>query len=228
MASSNQGSAPTAGHDQSAESAPGGRTRPWWREPATIIPIVVSIVAVVFTGATYWDQHQADREQSSAAVAAAAAVQEADAKLVSYSTESGNTQVVVVQNLSQQPIYDTTLDGWVRTSSEKQVYPIDLGIWLGQLPPCTDTHVYLTDPRFLAKAIQAMYGAAANSFTTLTTPWKWQTKGLVFTDGNGLSWILQITLGQPSRAIYQYPTGIGTVIPQPTPPMRTTTAAGCS
>jgi hypothetical protein len=103
---------------------------PWWHQPAVIIPIIISMIAVLFTGATYWDQHQADQ-------AAAAAADRSDASLVSFWTNTQGPTIVTIQNLSTVPIQSVMFEfafdvfGKSRQTSYLNI-PID-----GVLPPCT-------------------------------------------------------------------------------------------
>jgi len=96
----------------------------WWREPATIIPIAVSVIAAVFTGATYFDQHAAN---SAAAISSATA----DARAVSFRwTDTAQGLQVDIYNLGSAPIYDVFLA--VDFGSRPDYFP------LGTIAPCSD------------------------------------------------------------------------------------------
>jgi hypothetical protein len=242
---------PATGAQALPEPAAAAKAAPWWRVPATAIPIAISVVALAISGASYWDLHQANRQlsaadrlQNAAAISAAAAAREADAKVVSYDPDPGNPKIVTVQNLGQQPIYSTSLFGLLTISSKAPV-TIYYGVWLGQLVPCSTTRVDLQYPQFVPRAAVAAGGGlfisqwiAAQFFAGVTylphpmqmiesARWQWRTTGLTFTDGNGLTWILGTRKGRPTLLSppFLYPSESRN---GPPAPASTAPAAGCS
>lgn len=105
-------------------------TPPWWRQPSVTIPIAISMIAVLFTAATYWDQHQADQE-------AAAVATRSDASLVSFWEGTQNPTVVYLQNRSAFPVQSIMIQFAFSPGASSRIsyanIPID-----GVLPPCTE------------------------------------------------------------------------------------------
>jgi hypothetical protein len=214
-----------------AEPAAATAAPAWWRQPATTIPMVISLAAavaacasVVVACAAYGDQQQANREQ-------AAAQRDADVRLVSYDADPGNPKIVTIRNLSQQPLYQTSLTGSFILSgghgSGSFVMRGYASVLLGQLAPCSTTTVDLQAPHLLARAADQPWAGS------LPVPWRraesaqvqWRTVALNFTDGNGLTWV--VAEGRANLVTSQEI--LADAIPgDPTAPAHTTAAAGCS
>jgi hypothetical protein len=172
------------------------KDRPWWKQPTVTIPIVISLVAVLFTGGTYWDNHQSDMRQIQQDIAASEANQQADARLVSFHEVYGAASMVIVENLGQYPIYRAALNV-VLLIGLNQPVQLNKLIYLGQLPPCSNIEAKLSqhsviaegnptdgwgvNPFFVQKVDQAAAGKA---------PWSASVAGLYFYDTDHRSWEL--------------------------------------
>jgi hypothetical protein len=132
----------------------------WWRDGRTIVPIGISVIALVLAGLTYVDQHNVD-------VAAVTASQEAYARLVSYYESTNGSSTMVVENLGQQPIFNIQAQVWLiyhgGTTSQQQ---LTATYETAELPPCSDTMINFHDPGFLGSLEEYSVGNTKLLFKT--------------------------------------------------------------
>jgi len=194
----------------------------WWRDGRTIVPIGISVVALVFAGLTYVDQRNVD-------LAAATASQEAYARLVSYYQSTNGSSTMVVANLGQQPIFNVQAQIWLvshgGTASQQQ---LTATFETAELPPCSDTMVNFHDPGFLASLEEYSTGNAKLLFKKLeSSPNGWFTipSSLVFVDVNNRTWEINAVgqLTQVASSTYLTPVGVDSGHTA-----RTTPAQGCT
>jgi len=225
----------------SGEQAPlAGETREtkdrrWWREPATVAAVVAAVGTILsagFAGTTWWEAHQTDRANSLSQVSAAIAARMAQARLVSLHQETSDPKTTVVQNLSQQPVYNSTVMGTMTHGGRDF---LEIVVPLGELPPCSDTMVNFGDPRVLRTAIIPLGDADPHPFLRISSAgaraWHWRPQSLQFTDAVGLSWLLSDPLfaakGSDAMSLSPDPY-VNVSLTQLTPPTSTAPATGCA
>jgi len=216
-------------HGRQAIADSDQRAKPWWRQPVIAIPIAISLLSASFTGGTYWNQIQANSEQSQVDASAALANQMADARLVSYQlVNQPGEPSIVVQNLGQQPLYAVTVDLDVTASPFRDVSPglrpdaSDPALFLGNISPCSENEIQVT--RNIQVYVQ---GSSSNSQTLLSLTgkngfWLVDPVSIEFTDANHRTWRLTangfLSLAPPvSQNMFDYSLGAPKV----------TAAAGC-
>jgi hypothetical protein len=158
--------------------APLKRKRRWlshvWTFAKTAGPAVASIFALLISGLTYWDTHQADNAAALNRQAAALALQQTYAEKISYwLTGNGNDQKIMVQNLSNSPISNVTV-AVVSVSAEAPHTRFPLlksghyaFVTLRTVPPCSViTASFLEDARLeLVGYSPYLYGNKARQAT---------------------------------------------------------------
>jgi hypothetical protein len=202
------------------DKVPQHKKAPWWRDGRAIAPIAISVLALIFAGLTYVDQHNVD-------VAAVTASQEAYARLVSYYQSAPGfpgSYTMVIQNLGQQPIFNVQAQ-IVLVHYNKTAQTLAATFELPfELPPCSDTTVNFSDPGLLGslEKYSVMFkDVKSNSYNWVPVPFL-----LVFTDANQRAWEIN-TLGTLTEV------AITTTLPNAVDigtahTMHTTPAHGCT
>lgn len=188
------------GHDAAKPEPPSAaehqKETSWWRQPATIIPIVISIVAVAFTGLTYWDQHRTD-------LSAITASKRQGASLVSVYPAMRTDSYAIVQNLGQQAIHNAVLN--VQTiisppSSHKHSVVLQAAqIYVGFVPPCSTGQIPLNHVSQIGAPIAERFYhiSKPQAIRLLERPQVWFVlpESMIFTDASSNSWVVDVNTG---------------------------------
>ena len=152
---------------------PPTRRHPWKGLAQIVLPISVSVVALVVSILTYVDQHNIDQ-------ATVISAQQAYASQVSFwlvQVHGSSTPQLVIQNRSFAPISNVFLQ--ISASRYRGWLEIDTPAGVGTIPPCSlDTTSTLKE------------SALAASHQTLGAPkdFAMSVVRLTFTDASGITW----------------------------------------
>jgi hypothetical protein len=149
----------------------------WWKDGGTVVPIVISIVALAVSGLSYWDQHQSSE-------AIAVSQQRSAARLITpYVNDDGSK--LEVQNLSTTEVtYLYAVVGfiyWPHGESQDSAFEVPVYFFTASLPPCSSITALL-DSNTIRKDLEGTsYYHPKGTYTA-------DPQKLIFEDSNQAYW----------------------------------------
>ena len=151
-----------------------------WTRTTVLVPIVVSVVAIVISVLAYVDQHHTD---SATLAAAALAAEQQYARQVAFWVNDGQgvpVPVLMVENLGSAPIANAELTLRITLPSTVPNAYAEQSFDLGVIPPCTISSTVMT-------SLHGPFGESGASLYS-TDPLFQFDSWLNFTDSAGQSW----------------------------------------
>lgn len=201
------------------------KTTAIWAFAKAVGPAITATIALIVSGLTYWDSHQADSAAALERQGSAQTLQQTYADKVSYwLTGNGDSARIVVQNQGDAPISNVVVEA-ATISAESRALPVGtVGfVGIGTIPPCT---VITADFMKAARLSIVRYNPYYSDTGWLRIPGAWiinslvvanrmiqsyvkadgfqlAIKYLIFTDTNNRTWFRD-SLGVLSGGILDY------------------------
>ena len=173
------------------------KRRPWWREGKTVVPIIVSVMALCVAAATFLSERSTYQSTEQANRSTALANRMADARSVSFWIEppTATGQQITIQNVGSQAIRNVWIAIEPVTGHEGGT-----GLNIGIVPACATSTTSLTvaDLYFFFVTMQHQKGGQSvaegpppsKAELVHTPPINSATATIFFTDGDQQTWIL--------------------------------------
>ena len=151
-----------------------------WTKTTVLVPIALSVVAIVVATLAYLDQHTTNSETLAAA---ALASEQQYARQVAFWVNDGQgvrVPVLMVENLGSAPIANAKLTLRITVPSTVPGAYDEQSFDLGVIPPCTTSSTVMT-------SLRGTFGESAADLYSGDPLWHFDS-WLNFTDSGGKSW----------------------------------------